>query len=779
MLIKPTPDVYPDFANIPEELAKLPRWGLWRTQKRGTLNKDGIQEWTKIPVDSYHRNIKANEPDKWFTLKDVQAAFSEDKFAGIGFNLTNSEVAAIDIDPEPGHTVGDIAEAVPELKAVLESSYIETSPSGKGVHVWFTGQLPDEMQAIKQKQKVFNSDGEALGEIEHYDGRDTRYLTFTGRGTKKRPLTAAAAQVKSLAGAIIPKTSKTSQNVSQGHSGDAAFTTQAASNTQPGSSPQWEQYDGPITQDMVFNAMEHSSTGQRTRKFLDADPSAAGYMQDTDGHYSSAIESVMNDLAFYTHDDAALMDSIFRGSNLYQTAAAKWDQKHRSDGATYGQMTIEKAINSPHNQYQYKQQAPGVSGGNPGTYQPQAGTVQSRGDAQDVEAIARQQQARRFIGNLDMDTATIDEIPSMYQPYVTQDERKAMYLNTSPAKHLDYFEGLLDGSVGGEAPVPTGFKQLDKQLDGGLFAGLYIIGAISSLGKTTFMLQLADQVAKGGHDVQLFSLEMNRHEIMAKTISRLTYLQTETDNQTESNALTVHGILDARRYNGYTDALGETHPGYKPYQLLLLDEAQRSYKKFAGRINIHEGMGNIGVQEVREAVEGYIDATGNKPVVIIDYLQILAPADPRSTDKQNTDRAVLELKRLSRDYGIPVFAISSFNRENYSTAVSMASFKESGAVEYSSDVLLGLQVEGMQAGTADKVKSSNRQLVEDNKGQKDRRIELVILKNRNGGTGGKIPFIYHSWYNYYWENDGTSQRYPLNGSGYKAKGADGKDSKFI
>ena len=52
---------------------------------------------------------------------------------------------------------------------------------------------------------------------------------------------------------------------------------------------------------------------------------------------------------------------------------------------------------------------------------------------------------------------------------------------------------------------------------------------------------------------------------------------------------------------------------------------------------------------------------------------------------------MMELKRLSRDYKLPLIGISSFNRDSYTEAVSMKSFKESGAIEYSSDVLMGLQ----------------------------------------------------------------------------------------
>ena len=54
--------------------------------------------------------------------------------------------------------------------------------------------------------------------------------------------------------------------------------------------------------------------------------------------------------------------------------------------------------------------------------------------------------------------------------------------------------------------IPTGYSPLDNLLDGGLYAGLYIVGAISSLGKTTFCLNVADNIAQAGHDVIIFSL---------------------------------------------------------------------------------------------------------------------------------------------------------------------------------------------------------------------------------------------------------------------------------
>ena len=129
----------------------------------------------------------------------------------------------------------------------------------------------------------------------------------------------------------------------------------------------------------------------------------------------------------------------------------------------------------------------------------------------------------------------------------------------------------------------------------------------------------------------------------------------------------------------------------------------------------------------------------------MDYLQILAPNDVRATDKQNTDKAVLELKRMSRDYKIPVVAISSFNRMSYTSEVGMSAFKESGAIEYGSDVLIGLQLGGMSA------KPTERELM-DLKQRDPREVELIILKNRNGRVGVKVQYEYYPMFNYFEES---------------------------
>ncbi len=279
--------------------------------------------------------------------------------------------------------------------------------------------------------------------------------------------------------------------------------------------------------------------------------------------------------------------------------------------------------------------------------------------------------------------------------------------------------------------IPTGFSKLDEALDGGLYEGLYIIGAISSLGKTTLVNQIADTIARDGRDVLTFSLEMARSELMARSISRHTLEIQLAAGGSIRDAKTAMGILCGDRYDRYSDS-----------EHNLINAAMKEYASYADHVYIRQGEGEVGAATIRKDVEKHISFTGNTPLVIVDYLQLLAPYNERGTDKQNTDKAVMELKRISRDYKTPVIAISSFNRASYKEEVTMEAFKESGAIEYSSDVLIGLQLEGAGKNDFD---------VDEAKKKDPREIELKILKNRRGRTGDKISMHYMPKFNYFEE----------------------------
>ncbi len=319
--------------------------------------------------------------------------------------------------------------------------------------------------------------------------------------------------------------------------------------------------------------------------------------------------------------------------------------------------------------------------------------------------------------------------------YANAKELKEHNENTAKA-HIKDFLNDIKNSVNTEY-TSTGYKLLDNVLDGGLYEGLYILGAISSLGKTTFTLQMADQIAEQGKDVLIFSLEMSRAELMAKSISRETAKVGIEKKLDIGNYKTNRDITTYKRYKYYSDT-----------EKQLIRDAIKKYSEYSDHLYIYEGIGDIGVKQIKNTIDKHIRLTGNTPIVIIDYLQILAPYSDRASDKQNTDKAVLELKRMSRDYKTTIFAISSFNRDSYTSEVSKKSFKESGAIEYSSDVLIGLQFYGMKIGANKGEEKENIETVNTAMKEDIRSIEVKILKNRNGKTGTSTLLKYYSKFNY-------------------------------
>lgn len=279
----------------------------------------------------------------------------------------------------------------------------------------------------------------------------------------------------------------------------------------------------------------------------------------------------------------------------------------------------------------------------------------------------------------------------------------------------------------------TGFNSFDSILCGGFHPGLYVIGSISSLGKTTFCLQMADRIAQQNKDVLIFSLEMSRDEIIAKNLSRLTFL-----NSGLVYGKTTRDILDGFHYS----------KDYKDDIKFICDIAY-DCSDYLNNLYVIEGVGNVGINEIRERVRNHIRVTKNVPFVLIDYLQIVAPIDIRATDKQNVDKTVLELKRLSRDFGISILCVSSFNRDSYMSPVNLSSFKESGAIEYSSDVLIGLQYYGMDYQENETIllrQNRIRSLIKDfelkGKNKESQSIQVKVLKNRNGSRGDFILDFY-------------------------------------
>ena len=290
---------------------------------------------------------------------------------------------------------------------------------------------------------------------------------------------------------------------------------------------------------------------------------------------------------------------------------------------------------------------------------------------------------------------------------------------------LDEFE--VDQAKRIEEPdILTGIKSLDKTLGGGLYPGLYILGAISSLGKTALALQVADRIAEQGHQVLFFSLEMARYEMTCRSLTRVLF------EQTGNRDITTGHVLRS------------SYQGEDLYMVEGFKQALEAYREGPAKsLSLVEGDFNITIYSIKSKAKEHQARTGERPVIFIDYLQAIQPEpEGRLTDKQHIDQAVIALKRISRDLDLPVIAISSFNRASYNAeeGPSMVAYKESGAIEYTADVLLSMQ---LRRGSSEDINEL--------KNREPRPIDLFILKNRRGRAFENIGLEYWPKQNYFKE----------------------------
>ena len=331
-------------------------------------------------------------------------------------------------------------------------------------------------------------------------------------------------------------------------------------------------------------------------------------------------------------------------------------------------------------------------------------------------------------------------VTSLNDMLYTSLEQQAIkvYQQENVLNYLDTFNEMIQDQENNK-PLSTGINALDEALEGGFYKkNLVILGAISSLGKTTLALQIGDNIARGGKDVLIFSLEMSKEELIAKSLSRNSFLKAY-DKHYVAYALTTRDILKGK---GTNDDIPNNETRQEIYK-----EAYEDYKdNIASNIYITECNDNtdINIETINEKIKNHIAITNNKPFVIIDYLQIIQNNDKGLTDKQVIDRIVTSLKRIARDNDITILLISAFNRSNYTKEANLSSFRDSSTIEYSSDVLLSIQLSKLDGVTDDKNDVNLNQ--EQQKDERD--LTLKVLKNRNGRITDVKDIKFYAKFNY-------------------------------
>ena len=311
-ILPETPPVQPyikgdPYPAVPVELKSLQQWVVWKQKLRHGKP-------TKVPLQVNGKPAATDDPTTWTDYPTVVA--HQHRFHGIGVVFTeNDPLCGVDLDDCLDKHRKLKPWAVPIVKHLKHVSYGEVSPSRGGIKFWTRAKLPDWMNT---GTKVNIADGK----IEVYHKK--RYFTVTGIG--KGEIRKGQPEIDSILLEYIEPKRKQHQKTRK---------------TRKSISP-----NNRKTADQVIQHIQQSKQYHKFDTLMRGD--ITGY-----GSHSEADIALCAVIAFWTQEHTVI-DAIFRQSQLYRH---KWDEKHRTDGATYGEMTIEKALSGQHEVYKPRQRS--------------------------------------------------------------------------------------------------------------------------------------------------------------------------------------------------------------------------------------------------------------------------------------------------------------------------------------------------------------------------------------------------------------------------------------
>jgi len=268
-------------------LKQYPQWVCWKYEER-----DGKP--TKVPKNpNTGGNAASNNPATWGTYDEAILACKAANFDGIGFMLDPGAVKLVGVDLDYCLDNGTIKPWAKDIVTTL-NSYTEITPSGEGLRVFLFGDLPPK--------------GRKNGQVELYTSG--RFLTVTGNHLDGTPT-----EIKDREAEIL--------TVHRQIFGDPKETRPA----QPAIPTNLDDQE----------LIERARSAANGAKFSDL------WAGKITGHPSAseADLALCEMLAFWTGGDANQIDRLFRASGLIRD---KWDETRNSDGQTYGEMTISKAL---------------------------------------------------------------------------------------------------------------------------------------------------------------------------------------------------------------------------------------------------------------------------------------------------------------------------------------------------------------------------------------------------------------------------------------------------
>jgi replicative DNA helicase len=259
--------------------------------------------------------------------------------------------------------------------------------------------------------------------------------------------------------------------------------------------------------------------------------------------------------------------------------------------------------------------------------------------------------------------------------------------------------------------VDTGYAELNKMTTGYGKGDLVIIAARPAMGKTSFALNMVQNLIEKGKGVAFFSLEMPAEQLMLRLLSVQTSIQLQR--------LRV-GDMTPEEYKRLNDAV----------------DKMRHTKLFV------DDHGSININQLRSKLRKLKSRHPEIEVAVIDYLQIMngTGGKDRHLEVSEISRG---LKMLARELEIPIIALSQLNRSLESRADKrpmLSDIRESGSIEQDADIILFVYRNDVYLYKEEKERekeaiSSGKEFISKYVEKEEEEAEIIIGKQRNGPTG--------------------------------------------
>ncbi|MFC5540211.1 MAG: DnaB-like helicase C-terminal domain-containing protein [Bacilli bacterium] len=259
--------------------------------------------------------------------------------------------------------------------------------------------------------------------------------------------------------------------------------------------------------------------------------------------------------------------------------------------------------------------------------------------------------------------------------------------------------------------IPIDIEELAKMLCGFRQGEVTIIAGRPSMGKTDVMNHFALAAGMMGYLPIIFSLEMNRKMLLERLVAL-------TGNINRLKMRNPYKYLSEEQKNEWMDTLSNL----KNANLHIDDRAGLTVRQMRAQI--------------RKLMNKY---PTKKPIVFIDYLQIIACEEDRNNPYLNTAYISAQLKKMAKDFHCPVVCLAQLNRAvetRQNKRPVMSDIRDSGNIEQDADVIILLFRDSYYERLSPEEQSQPQQPYE--------RLEFIVAKNRNGPTGTAYARYYKS-----------------------------------